>query len=73
MDANEHVLTGQFTRRLEELDFVEIYHKHWDGTEPNTFIEGSKLTYGVWASLDLERIQHASILRECGRSPHYNI
>ena len=54
MDANQHVLTGQFTKRLEELDLVEISHKYQGGTEPNTFIEGSKPIDGVWALCDLE-------------------
>ena len=54
MDANEHVLIYQFTRWPEGLDLVEMSHKHWGGTEPDTFIEDSKPIDGVLALLDLD-------------------
>ena len=54
MDANEHVLTGSFTRKLQELGLLEISHRCWGEEEPHTFIEGSKPIDGVWASAELE-------------------
>ena len=59
MDANEHVLHGQFCRRLTSadvgLDIEEMSHQAWDQNhEPNTFADGSKLIDGVWASHSLE-------------------
>ena len=54
MDANEHVLTGSFTSKLQEIGLLEISHRCWGDVEPNTFTRGSKPIDGVWASAELE-------------------
>ena len=54
MDANEHVLTGQFTRQLANVGLKEVSHKQWGDSEPNTYIDGSQPIDGVWISSGLE-------------------
>ena len=58
MGANEHMITGEFCKRLtmEEtgLELEEISHKAWGKTEPNTRADGSIHIDGVWASKSLE-------------------
>jgi len=58
MDANDHVIRGHLARWLTDhetgLDLVEISHKAWGDTEPNTHVDGSQPIDGVWASRSLE-------------------
>ena len=54
IDANEHVLTGPFTSKLQKLGLQEISNRCWGEDEPHTFIGGSKPIDGVWASTELE-------------------
>ena len=58
MDANEHVIIGEFYKQLtmEEtgLELEDISHKAWEKTETNTHADGSIPIDGVWASKSLE-------------------
>ena len=57
MDANKHVLEGQFMRRLledEKLGLIEETNKVWDSELPHTFLMGSDPIDTVLWTEDLE-------------------
>ena len=56
MDANEHILHGQFTSLLKKnkIDLSEIVHTRSTSPLPPTFIRGSEPIDGAWCTPDLE-------------------
>ena len=55
MDANDHVLTGETSRRLAEegIDLEEAVHSYNGGVGPNTYFRGKDPIDGIWVTPDL--------------------
>ncbi len=52
---NKHILTGVLPTALQDIGLVEATHTRWqEGTEPNTYIDGSAPIDGVYHSPKLE-------------------
>jgi hypothetical protein len=55
IDMNKHILTGVLPTALQNLGLVEATHTRWqEGSEPNTYINGSAPIDGAYHSPELE-------------------
>ena len=59
MDANEHALNGELTKIMESegIEMLEISHKFWGETPPNSHVDGSDPITAFYGTNNLEITQ----------------
>lgn len=68
-DMNEHIIRGM----LLALDLDKATHRHWDISEPNTYIDGTIPINGVYHSKELEIVTTTQLSFHEGVGDHRTV